>query len=505
MAPKITIILHPPENGEFYSSDDLISGTILLDLNKSLSIKQIKVNLKGFTETTTKMDSEYAFPQNGMLGPALENRSYHNLVRDEYRAFPPDNVWDALEGSSKPFKIKPGHYEYMFQFDKIPSRPVCLKNHTKKTICFVPKSQSFMPPSFNNQWRELNKIDNLDLYFYSFGKVIYMVEVEIEMGKPKNWFKPFDKIFRETSLIEFIPEPKPFPNDDINSRAGINYNGIIDFISKNKTTRSLTSPASETEDGITAYAPNGPSEKELLNGLENLDLNALSYEIEETEENPMKRYKCKYPIGLPDGVSMMWIEVRSREIETVYRKEFLFREGCGKFDNIFLIIKGKGELSDFSNISLKPTRLQLNLLETVSYLSQGIGNENFSSLKLMEIENISKSEKPLFNTNELRFISNSNHDIMECEIKLKDNPILKRLMFNEEDYRHRGNKLYSFKTCVITRLFSYQLLIDWNINGQLRQTEVVIPVQVFVQQRPHSADEALPRYIEPPSYDTPPS
>lgn len=501
MAPKLDIILHPPENGEFYSSDDLISGTIVLDLTKSLSIKQIKVGLKGFTETTTKMDSEYVFPQNGMLGPATENKSYHNLVREERRVFPPDNVWDALEGSSKPFKVKPGHYEYMFQFNKLPSKPMCLKNHTKKTICFVSKSQSTMPPSFNTQWRELNKIDNLDLYFYSFGKIIYVVEVEIEMGRPRTWFKPFDKMLREPKIIEFIPEPKKFASNETVTRSGRNNHGVIDYISKNNSSKSL-SAMQESEDGVTAIAPNGPDEKFLARNLDQLDINNdLEYEIEETEENPMKRYKCRYPLGLPDGASMMWVEVRSRDIDTIYRQDFLFRQGSGNFDNVYLIVKGNLSFSDFSNISVKPTRLQLNLLETVSYLSQGIGNENFSSLKLMEIDNLSKSDRPLFDTNELKFISSKNHEIMECEIKLKDNPILKRLQFNEEDYKHRSNRLYSFKTCVITRLFSYQLLIDWNINGQTRQTETIIPVQVFAHKRPPPVNEALPRYVEPPSYD----
>ena len=110
MAPKVSVTLNPPCNGEFYSSNDRMSGVVNLQLTKALSIRRINVILKGFSETLTKIDQEYMFQQNGMMMPGQDNKSFHTLMKFEQRVFPPDNVWNALDGASKPFKVKPGSY-----------------------------------------------------------------------------------------------------------------------------------------------------------------------------------------------------------------------------------------------------------------------------------------------------------------------------------------------------------------------------------------------------------
>ncbi|AJV59895.1 Art10p [Saccharomyces cerevisiae YJM1592] len=513
MAPKISISLNPPYNGEFYSSNDQMSGIVSLQLTKALSIRKISVILKGFSETLTKIDQEYMFQQNGMMMPGQDNKSFHTLMKFEQRVFPPDNVWNALDGSSKPFKVKPGSYNYSFQFDKFPRKPECLKNHTAKTVAFVTRSNARLPPTFNSHWQEFNKIDNLDLYFYSFGKVIYMVQVQLELGKSSSWFKPFHKLIREIETFKFIPEPKDLiiePDEDDNEElnAFSNNSRGNSMVTNNEffNSSNLKVPSKDVKVvngvGYIKSDRNFSQANSIL--IENGDIRSRPVSsVTSTRQstrlvNGMKVFPSTYKMGLPDGESNMRIEVRSRDLKQIYRKDYLFRSGSQNFDKVYVVMEGN--IASLSKMQITPLKLQLNLLETTTYLSQGIANGNYSSLKLIEIDlNQLKSNKPLLDLNEIR--ENFDGSMFECELRLKDHPILRKLVFNEEDYRHRGNRLYSFKTCTIKRIFSLQLLIEWGINGIRKQSEVNIdPVQIFCQVREHVEAEALPRYVPPPTY-----
>ncbi|QLG71599.1 hypothetical protein HG535_0B06440 [Zygotorulaspora mrakii] len=499
MVAKISIALNPPYNNVYYSSNDTVSGNVSISLKKSVTIKQINVLLKGYTETVTKIDPISLTNPNNMMTPVQDNKSLHNLVSLTKRVFPPDNVWDAIEGSSKPFKVKPGVYEYKFQFPKMPKKPKCLINHTKDLICFTKQEETNIPPSFNNHWKDLTKIDNLDLFYYSYGKVIYTVQVQIELGKSTSWYKPFHRIIREIEPIEFIPEPAELLYDDGEDESERETNGQStgggDTSSRNL---GLSNNSSE------AY----------LNSIETesiQDYNMSPQMLEQEIAGPSllsneryKRYRSTYRMGLPDGVSSMWVEVRSRNMRETYRRDFLFKNGSGKFDRVFLVLKGN--IKQICKLNIAPLSIQFNLLETVTYLSQGIANENFSSLRLVEINSLSpKVRSIMMDFAKVRVVSSSSQNgvegKLECEIKLKDNPILKKLKFNEEDYLHRGNRLYSFKTCSIKRIFNFQLVINWEINGSLRQTENIIkPMQIFVQANDNVQSDILPKYVNPPLY-----
>lgn len=355
-----------------------------------------------------------------------------------------------------------------------------------------------MPPSFNNQWRDLTKIDNLDLFYYAYGKVIYTVQVQIELGKSTSWYKPFNKIIREIVPIEFIPQP-----------ADLLYNADEDegdeesqsrLLSTNNSNRLLNESSSSSD--LRLNSSHNTSVNDLNMNPQRWDTNISSPSL--LPNDVLKKYKSSYRVGLPDGVSTIWTEVRSKKMRETYRNDFLFRNGCGKFDRIYLVMKGS--ISEFSKVKISPIRIQFNLLETVTYLSQGVANENFSSLRLVEINTISsKVRSILMDYGKMKVLSTEEKTPtdgkLELEINLKDHPILKKLRFNEEDYRHRGNRLYSFKTCSIKRIFNFQLVIDWDINGTLRQTENIIkPVQIFVQTNESFTNEVLPKYVEPPLY-----
>lgn len=476
--PEVKIDLKPPLNNDYYSTNDCVSGSVKIQLKKAVSIKTINVILKGFTETLTKVDPINAYGQHGMMMPVQDNRSYHTLFNYTERVFPPNNVWDAIEGSSKPFKMKPGEYEYEFAFAKIPRRPKCLANHTKGLICFSARDQTRMPPSYNNLWRDVTKIDNLDLYFYSYGKVLYMVQVQIELGKPNSWYKPFNKLMREIRLIEFIPEAQDLAYEEPDEKEEVTN-------------------------------PRRPTTQEAVRGgtSEDFNMNPLRWDDDTTVgpasgNDQTKIYKSSYWIGLPDRRSIMWVEVRSKRLRETYRNEDLFCAGSRKFDKVFLVIRG--DIAELRKWTIVPTKVQLNLLEIATYLSQGVANENFSSLRIATVDNLTKISPPLIDFENSKITadrSGSKEGQLECEIKLRNHPMLKRLKFNEEDYRHRGNRLYSFKTCTIKRIFNFQLLIDWDINGTSRQSEVIIrPMQIFVQTRDHLRNDILPKYVEPPVY-----
>lgn len=476
--PEVKIVLKPPLNNDYYSTNDRISGSVKIQLSKALSIKTINVILKGFTETLTKVDPVNCYGQNGMMMPVQDNRSYHTLFNYTERVFPPSNVWDALEGSPKPFKVKPGQYEYKFAFAKIPSRPKCLANHTKGLVCFTTREETKMPPSYNNMWRDLTKIDNLDLFFYAYGKVLYMVQVQIELGKSNSWYKPFNKLMREITLIEFIPEAQDLAYEEeeekeepTNSRPS-----SAQSVAREKSTEDFNMNPLRWDDDISANSTSG--------------------------NDLMRVYKSSFWIGLPDHKSSMWVEVRSRGLRETFRKDDLFCAGSNKFDKVYLVIRG--DVAEVKKWAIMPTKIQLNLLEIATYLSQGIANENFSSLRLANVDIPSKMCSSLIDFQNSKITTGRNGSKearLECEIKLRNHPLLKRLKFNEEDYRHRGNRLYSFKTCTIKRVFNFQLLIDWDICGTARQTEVIVrPTQIFVQTKRSLKNDILPKYVEPPVY-----
>ncbi|AQZ18267.1 ART10 (YLR392C) [Zygosaccharomyces parabailii] len=485
MAPQIKISLNPPNNDEYYTSNDTISGSISIDIGKPASIKQINVIFKGFIETVTKIDPVTMRNQAALMAPMQDTKTIHTVVNIRQRVFPPENVLSAIEGDLKPFKVKEGVHKYAFKLPKIPRKPSCLSNHSRGLTTFLDRDHVRLPPSFNNEWKDMLKFDNLDLFFYSFGKVLYMVQVKIELGKPKSWYRPFEKILSESQVVEFIPQARDltFKIDDKPSRG--------------------TQVSSSTNDVLAGAGKNVVPLTSNHNGrIDRRTMGTNSPRVDVISQMPDVRvYRSTYRIELPDERTVMWLEARSSTLRRTYRKEPLFAANSGKFDAVYLVMMGNKELIE--KLRVVPTKIQLNLLENVTYLSQGVANQNVSSLRLAKNKVDPDLRMTLLKHSRGRFVQFSSSDPnecrWECELKLKDHPQLKKLRFNEEDYRHRGNRLYSFKSCSIRRLFSFQLVVDWDIVGVRRQSEIIVdPMQIFVNTNENL--ESLPRYIPPPSY-----
>ncbi|SMN22681.1 similar to Saccharomyces cerevisiae YLR392C ART10 Protein of unknown function that contains 2 PY motifs and is ubiquinated by Rsp5p [Maudiozyma saulgeensis] len=533
MAPsrKIELTLSKPLNSVFYTGEDNISGDVKITFNKSISVKKISVHLKAFSETITKVDSDYAVMQNGLLIQGPDTRTYHNMLDMEERVFPPDNVWNALEGSSKPFKVNPGEYSYKFKFDKLAGvKPNCLKYHGKETVMFTKRQHTKLPPSFNNLTNEMNKIDNLDLYFYSLGKILYLVQVVIELGKAKSWFKPFDKMMREQQLIEYIPNKNDMDYEKhenvFNSKVVYNNSSAPGVRTSSlgqqlrdrskQSTMSIDPRSTSMNFPIERSTPVTPidSPKVNDNGMSPVSGNTSTHVV---SPGVVTVNQSTFKVRLPhsgDNRHLMWVEVRTKNngFDHLYRKDPFFRKGSNKFDRVYLVFR-TNDIEELKKIKIKPAKIQLNLLETTTFLSEGIANENLSSLRLISVDS-SESTENLVDMSELKpYPSHTNPDSegfykMECQVKLRDHPSLKRLLFNEENYRHRGNMLYSFKSCAISRLFDLQLMINWDVHGEQSLTEVIIDdVQLYCWTRRRRTTnletiepDYLPRYVEPPTY-----
>lgn len=541
MAPskKIELGLIPPLNKVYYTGDDEISGNVRITFGKSVSVKKISVNLKAFSETITRTDSEYQTMQNGMLIQGPECRTFHNLIDLENRVFPPDNVWEALDGSSKPFKLNPGEYNYTFKFEKLSGkRPRCVKTHGPDFASFTKRNQTRLPPSFNNMASHLNKIDDLDLYFYTFGKILYIVQVNVELGKAKSWFNPFDKIMREQTLIEYIPNVKElkyekhvtaFGKDVIfnnSSAAGFQTASLGEQL-RNRNIRSEIAANRFVNTPTGTPTISRTNSNTIISPIHSPKISMSPVVLNGTQENLVSSSpaptdfitinQASYRIGLPKNPkdNKMWLEVRTRNngLEDLYRRDTLFRRGSNKLDRIYLVFETK-DVDYIKNLPIKPVKVQLNLLENASFLSEGVVNENLSSLRLIGLD-VADTASTILDLNELKpypanpYPNSDGYYKLECQLKLKDHPSLRRLIFNEENYRHRGNLLYSFKSCAISRVFNLQLLVFWDLENHTNQTEVIIDdVQIYCQtrrRRPSSSrsnaePDYLPRYVEPPTY-----
>ncbi|AGO12412.1 AaceriAER059Cp [[Ashbya] aceris (nom. inval.)] len=201
-----------------------------------------------------------------------------------------------------------------------------------------------------------------------------------------------------------------------------------------------------------------------------------------------RTYRAATDIVLSDGLSVT-PEVRSNALAYVHRLDYLFRENGGKFNNIFMVFNG-----DPSRHTVKLTRLVLTLYEKLSFTANGHTNKNISRLKLMDT--------PLDDELQLSNLHTLEDGSREASLDLGNHPVLSRLRFNEEDYIHRGNKLFSFTTCNIKREYYFQLDLHWKVDATAVKSEIIVdPVTVYAESAPPPF-EGLPPYTEkPPKYE----
>ncbi|SCU97175.1 LAFA_0G10176g1_1 [Lachancea sp. 'fantastica'] len=430
MAPVLELHLDPPVNGEFYTLEDAMTGEVVLDLDKPLSIREIVVRLVGNSETLVRPGEHSKNGTRTSLQVPLEDeQSSHKVVDFEVSVFPPQNVKSAISGSKKAFKVESGSYSFSFEF-KLPVKPQCIATHPKKVYTYSKdESTNVLPPSFNSALKT-QQVQNLDLYFYSLGKVEYCIEAVVLTGNDDSWFRAF-RVSNPTIRKSF------------------------------------------------ELIPSYSAQKQLQTIMRNQN------------SAPVMTFISKFDVTFDDDDLRLWTEVRSRQLRSVYRLDDLFVSGCHKFDQVFLLMSSP--LPEGSDLRL--VRAELNLIEFVTYLAGGRSNANLNSLRLakgvgnLQID-LSKS-----------YTNSDGHQ--ECPINIAELAELGSCCFNEEDFRYRGNRLYSFISCNIRRLFKFQLFLTMTLDGaDTFQFEVLTDfVNVFcesvtmeTQPPAYAEDEPLPSY-----------
>ncbi|SCU96684.1 LAMI_0F07382g1_1 [Lachancea mirantina] len=433
MPARISLDVDPPGNGQYFTSKEVLKGRVIVNLEKSTTIKKISVKFFGASEVTVRSDDHNMDgTRRNIQSPPSIGRSFHEIVSQELQVFPPSNVVQAMNGSERAFKVEEGEHDYRFEF-KVPKRAKCWRRHRKNSNnIFRGAISNGIPPSFNDRLRK-NQISDVGTYLYSLGRVEYRLEAALYYGRSLMWPKPFKSADVAEKRIELIP------GDSASRLVG----------------ESLT-PA----------------------------------------VTPATILDSKYVFTLEDGTEA-WTEVHADRLKSVYRLDLLFQQGCGKFDKIYVAFSN---LETRDTLQLRLVRLQLNLLEFVTYLAGEIGNRNLSSLCLLNIAtDLSIDPKTLR--------QRPDDDVLEAPLNLLGVEALQQFRFNEQDYKHKGNRLFSFTSCNIRREYRFQLFLDFKDENQnVFQTETQTNIvnifceSITVQENPppyciDKSTDTLPVYV----------
>ncbi|SCW01815.1 LAFE_0E07866g1_1 [Lachancea fermentati] len=212
MTPKAEIKLNQPLNGKYYTTNEPITGALLVKSDKAMCIQKIELTLRGIAQTLVRQErSDYQYTMNA----GFPLRSCHVLVDNKLTLFPPANVSKAISEPDKAFTLAKGSHEYPFQF-LVPYQPRCMTDHGAATSGFnCNEEDARIPPSFNTDSAQ-QELDNVEAYYYKMGTIHYYFKAQIFMGKSKFRLKPFNPMVEAYKMIEFIPESMEEGNQAVN-------------------------------------------------------------------------------------------------------------------------------------------------------------------------------------------------------------------------------------------------------------------------------------------------
>ncbi|CEP61631.1 Art10p LALA0_S03e07250g [Lachancea lanzarotensis] len=201
MGPKLNVALNRPLNGEFYVSNEPISGIVDLELPKPASIISLSIALRGTSQTYVQItNTDYL--TNGAFG----TRSSHTLVHQTQTLFPPENIREASSGSKKGFQLSKGHYSYAFEF-LMPNQLKCIGDHGRESSGFNKTTPDpRLPPSFNSDVIGEGMVDCENTY-YKTGSVTYYMKAALVLGKIGLRLTPGNTIVEVYRALEFMPSP----------------------------------------------------------------------------------------------------------------------------------------------------------------------------------------------------------------------------------------------------------------------------------------------------------
>ncbi|AMD19925.1 HCL226Cp [Eremothecium sinecaudum] len=397
MSPKVTIELNPPVNGSYYTDYEEIAGRVVLSLSRPASVKRLNVSLRGLSQTRTILGTD-------------------------------------------------GRYQYT----QSAAGGGTIYDGDHSTHVVYHREVQLFPPT--------GKIDDSDDDGVSLAKGSYGYDFAFKLlGSPDCVQKRNCKgeSLRDeqpkASLCQLPPSFNDKNDGKAVDRAELVYYALgrvrykVNAQLEMGGDRKLfgTSKKNVTASSLISFMPN-----------------VCRQQPQDDTVGPEFRFQSLDSVKLAHGLHMNFYVISAKPL-TVHRMDYLFRRGCGKFDDMYLMF----DKSPAAH-SLKAKRLQLFLNEETTYAVGKRSDRNDSSLLLMSTD--LNQEIPLGEDHVLR-------------MDLSKNSALNRLRFNEEDYVHRGNRLYSFNSCNISREFEFKLVIHWVVDGKRScKSEVAIPVTVLV-------------------------
>ncbi|SCV04774.1 LANO_0G12266g1_1 [Lachancea nothofagi CBS 11611] len=202
MGPRLKLCLNEPGNGQYYVSNEAMSGNVVLELDRPASIISLSVTIRGTSQTFTQSSgSDY------LMHTTFGNRSCHTLVHQKQELFPPENVRGAITTSKKGFQVSKGLYSYGFEF-LVPYWLKCFNDHGAKSAGFNRTLEDpRLPPSFNSDAATAGLVDFENSY-YKMGSVTYYMKATLVLGKIGFRLTPGNTIIEAYQGIEYIPTPR---------------------------------------------------------------------------------------------------------------------------------------------------------------------------------------------------------------------------------------------------------------------------------------------------------
>ncbi|ONH68733.1 Arrestin-related trafficking adapter 10 [Cyberlindnera fabianii] len=157
---------------EYYTSGDVVSGTIHLKVTREIQVKDIQIKLQGHSTSTV---SGYRVNRKGERRRETWEEG-HEVLYDVLTVFPPPNVRDAVHNRKPSFTLTPGSYSYPFEL-KFPITAHCGDPESKMTANL-----------FSSRYEDGQRKKHFSTYSTQHGKYILPPSVST-LNFPDNTFK----------------------------------------------------------------------------------------------------------------------------------------------------------------------------------------------------------------------------------------------------------------------------------------------------------------------------
>ncbi|SCU77807.1 LAMI_0A02410g1_1 [Lachancea mirantina] len=181
----IKIEFKPPANGDFFTSNELITGRVVVSLPRSTAVQSVTVTLRGLCRTLNPGREKH---MSGMDATNI-NIQYVNTftchfpILESKTLFPPQNVTDAISAAPKKgYTLAGGEHSFDFAF-LIPAqaRPFQKGLNDDRPS---DKDEDMTPPSFNSYYGKDAKDPKGSLPDYNKNSEIsYYLKAELILGK----------------------------------------------------------------------------------------------------------------------------------------------------------------------------------------------------------------------------------------------------------------------------------------------------------------------------------